>query len=121
MNDKPDTSYIILYSGNMAENSKSSRNLKAFCMETTLHGWAYLTYDEKVSPKCAKYETNYLPATYLVPKCFFEIQLCSFSGKILSHFYFCNRFIRFMWAVIVAGSIASACVLVGMRFDEFLS
>ena len=56
----------------MAENSKSSRILKAFCMETTLHGWAYLTYDEKVSPKCAKYETNYLP------KCFFEIQLCSF-------------------------------------------
>ena len=99
----------------MAENSKSSRILKAFCMETTLHGWAYLTYDEKVSPKCAKYETNYLP------KCFFKIQLCSFSGKILSHFYFCNRFIRFMWAVIVAGSIASACVLVGLRFDEFLS
>ena len=62
----------VLYSGNMAENSKSSRILKAFCMETTLHGWAYLTYDEKVSPKCAKYETNYLP------KCFFEIQLCSF-------------------------------------------
>ena len=99
----------------MAENSKSSRILKAFCMETTLHGWAYLTYDEKVSPKCAKYETNYLP------KYIFEIQLCSFSGKILSHFYFCNRFIRFMWAVIVAGSIAAACVLVGMRFDEFLS
>ena len=68
----------------MAENSKSSRILKAFCMETTLHGWAYLTYDEKVSPKCAKYETNYLH------KFFFEIQLCSSSEdrNIFSHFYF---------------------------------
>ena len=53
----------------MAENSKSSRILKAFCMETTLHGWAYLTYDEKVSPKCAKYETNYLPKCFLKYNC----------------------------------------------------
>ena len=69
----------------MAENSKSSRILKAFCMETTLHGWAYLTYDEKVSPKCAKYETNYLP------KYIFKIQPCSFSRENIKSLLFLQQ------------------------------
>ena len=46
---------ILIFKIKMVKNSRLQNLLKGFCSETTLHGWAYIAKDEKISSFCSRY------------------------------------------------------------------